>query len=234
MRNSGPVLEIRDLTVVYDDGKRAPVTAVKRASLSVHEGEIVAITGRNGSGKSTLLKAIAGQVPADNGKILIDGNDVGGWASQKRARLVACVQQDVLLNASPNLAVWENLAIAKTGRWLSLWPAQNGWRGQSDAVLRSFLRLEQCSFIRSVMSLSGGQRQIVAMFMSLQRERPLLLLDEFTASLDDEVREQSWMMIREYADKQGIAVVLVTHDRVHVSAQVDRVGRMRNGILDCL
>ena len=147
---------------------------LKGADLDVGAGELVAIIGPNGAGKSTLLKAVAGLLPLKSGRIMLDGVSIEALPARERARRgIAFVPQEG--NVFPTMSVRENLEI---GGFI----APGTVRARMDALLARFPVLAE-KRKQAARTLSGGQRQVLAMAMALMVEPRLLLLDEPSAGL---------------------------------------------------
>jgi branched-chain amino acid transport system ATP-binding protein/neutral amino acid transport system ATP-binding protein len=179
---SQPVLTAQGLVAGYGAAERI----LKGASIRVEPGEIVTIIGPNGAGKSTLLKTIAGLVRASNGHIALDGADVTAADAIGRTRAgISFVPQE--RNVFGKLSVAENIAI-------SAFLAPKTARNRAAGIYARFplLAERRTSLART---LSGGQRQILAMAMGLMTEPRLLLLDEPTAGLSPKVADELFATI---------------------------------------
>lgn len=164
------VLKFRSLKAGYND---IPVTA--EISLTLSKGEIVALLGPNGAGKSTLLKALVGEARIFSGSVLLRGEDVTGWSSERLARMgLGYVPQND--NVFPTLTVRENLEM---GAFLA---PRRRVSGKIEAILRQFPPLRPLVH-RKVSHLSGGERRLVAIGRALVLSPEVLVLDEPTANL---------------------------------------------------
>lgn len=198
--------------MVYNEGTPDEVVALRGISMRVQRGETLIITGGNGSGKSTLLKAIAGTAPVKSGAISIAGTDVTRWPAHQRAKVLGFIHQDPLLGTCPNMTVYENLRLVSGKGWWRPIPEQIAVREDQAALIRSSgLPLDQ-KMGTQMSSLSGGQRQGAAMILALTSRRHILLLDEFTSSLDDCVRASYLQMIATESARRKLTIIGVMHD----------------------
>lgn len=200
------------------------VAALKDVDLDVNRGEVLALVGDNGAGKSTLIKILSGVFPSDSGTIHIDGR-LRAISSPAEARSagIATVYQDLAL--CDNLTVVNNLFLGQEIR-----PA---YLDETAMEVKSWELLNQLSAkIPSVQvaiaSLSGGQRQTVAIARSLLGEPSLILLDEPTAALGVAQTAEVLNLI-ERLRENGLAVIMVTHNMVDVRAVSDRIAVLRLG-----
>jgi len=190
MTDTKPILEIENLTVVYNENTPFEVVALKDFSLTVQKGEIVLISGGNGSGKSTLLRAISGAIPVKTGKITIDGKDISKWSANKRAKYMATVHQDTMLGTCPNLTIQENFQLTNPHKWWSLKPYHLTLSdAQIESIKKTGLPLDTRG-TSQVNMLSGGQRQAIAVCLAFENKKPILLFDEFTSALDTNTAEK--------------------------------------------
>jgi ABC-type branched-subunit amino acid transport system ATPase component len=188
------LLEVHDLRAGYGEHE-----ILRDLSLRVDDGELVAVIGPNGAGKSTLLKALAGLVRPRGGQIALRGEDVTGVATEEIIRRgVGYVPQEA--NVFPSLSVWENLTI---GAWTA--PAAFGAR--AGEVIELFPALAGRQRARAG-TLSGGERQMLAMAMALMVEPGLLLLDEPSAGLAPALQRLVFDRVR-LINARGIGVLLV-------------------------
>ncbi|MDD7466139.1 MAG: ABC transporter ATP-binding protein [Actinomycetaceae bacterium] len=202
---AAPALSMIDVSLRYPNG----FEALHSVTLSVRQGEIVALVGASGSGKSTILRAVAGLEPISSGKILIAGKDMAGVPTHKRG--VGMVFQDGQLFA--HLDVGQNIAY---GLKMSGMP-----RAERSVQVSKLLGLVELIGYqdRKIGTLSGGQAQRVALARSLAPEPQLLLLDEPLSALDADLRESLSAQLREILKSTGTAAVYVTHDH----AEAERV-----------
>ncbi len=229
--SEAPVIELRDITVVYNEGTPNEVVALDGVSLSFAKGETVMITGGNGCGKTTLLKAIAGTAPLKSGSVRLCGRDVTKWAPHRRARFLSYVYQDAMLGTCPNLAVYENLCIATGQSWWSPAPqALSISASQLDLLERTGLPLA-AKAVAPVNVLSGGQRQALSLVLAYSKKRPIVLLDEFTSALDESVEANMMRFIRTVSKENLHTTLAVTHSPEAISEIASRRVHLEMGRL---
>jgi fructose transport system ATP-binding protein len=221
------VLEARTLVKRYGH-----VTALDGADFELHTGEILAVIGDNGAGKSTLIKALAGALIPDSGEVLLDGRPVH-FRSPIDARRggIETVYQD--LAVAPAMSIAENLflgrEIRRTGLAGSLLRMLDKARMlRESAAHMDDLKIGIGAMTQPVETLSGGQRQCVAVARSAAFARHVVIMDEPTAALG--VRESGMVLelIRRVRDR-GLAVVLISHNMPHVFEIADRIHIQRLG-----
>jgi len=207
-----PMIEIKNLTVVYNANTPYEVVALKDFSLKVEKGEILVITGGNGSGKSTLLRAISGTAPIKAGQILINGINITKWSAIKRAKLLGIVHQDTMLGTCPNLTIQENFQLTNTKKWWYLLPYNLKLNdNQIESIKNTGLPLETRDTSKINM-LSGGQRQAIAVCLAFENLKPILLFDEFTSALDENTVNHVLGFVIKQAKDLRITLIMVMHD----------------------
>ena len=188
------LLEVRDLSAGYGDHE-----ILRGLSLRVEAGELVAVIGPNGAGKSTLLKALAGLVPPRGGRIALQGADITGAGTRRIVESGLCyVPQEA--NVFPSLSVWENLTIGG-------WTASRSLDERAGTVVQLFPILAERRRARAG-TLSGGERQMLAMAMALMVEPRVLLLDEPSAGLAPALQRLVFDRIRQI-NARGLGILLV-------------------------
>lgn len=221
-----PLLEVRDL-----EKRFGGVRALQGASLTVAEGETVALVGDNGAGKSTVVKAIAGVQPADSGAILLRGREVAIRSAKDAGALgIEVVYQDLALansmDVAANVFLGDEPLRLKLG-WFSV-PDTRRMDEETAATLER-LRINIPEPKRPVANLSGGQRQAVAIGRSIRKgHRELLLLDEPTAALGVEEVRKVLALIKTLRE-EGQTMMVISHDLEHVFQVSDRIAVMRSG-----
>jgi ABC-type branched-subunit amino acid transport system ATPase component len=189
------VLDLRDLTAGYLPG----VNILNNCSVSAGKGELIGIIGPNGAGKSTLLKAIFGQVKIRGGEILLNGEDITGLKANKLvARGVGYVPQNN--NIFPTLTIQENLE-------MGLFQNPKAFDERLEFVISIFGELKKRLKQRAG-SLSGGERQMVAMSRALMMEPHVLLLDEPSAGLSPVRQDEAFIRVSEI-NKAGVTILMV-------------------------
>lgn len=202
------------------------VRALSKVDFEVYAGEVVGLVGDNGAGKSTLIKVISGVAPADEGEIFVEGQKVSIPNPQAANRLgIETVYQDLAL--CDNLDVVANLFLGheEVSFLRSLDEVDMEKRGLE--VLHG-LEVKIPSVRSVVATLSGGQRQSVAVAKSILRQASVVLLDEPTAALGVVQTRQVLQLIRRLRE-QGLAVVVISHNLADVFEVVDRVIVLRLG-----
>jgi len=222
-----PLLSLKGVSKAF--GANQALTGV---DFEVGAGEVVALVGDNGAGKSTLIKAIAGVQLADEGTFYFNGEPVKISSPQDATALgIATVYQDLAL--CDNLDVVANLYLGREvfagGAARAVYVIDETAMEQNALKLLESLAVTTIQDVREpVGSLSGGQRQSVAIARSLLGEPSVVLLDEPTAALGVSQTEQVLHLIRTLADR-GLGVVVISHNLENVFAVADRIIVLRLG-----
>ena len=210
-----PIITIRDVSKTYKGG----LQALKPINLEINKGEIFALLGPNGAGKSTLINIICGIVTPSSGQIVADGSDIQKDYKVARKK-IGLVPQELhtdafervidtvsfsrgLFGFAPNAAYIEKVLTD-----LSLWEKRN----------------------EKIMALSGGMKRRVMIAKALSHEPNILFLDEPTAGVDVELRQDMWQMVRTLRE-QGVTIILTTHYIEEAEEMADRVGVINKGEL---
>jgi len=214
-------IEVREITKIFGD-----FTALKRVSLEVPTGDLVALLGPSGSGKTTLLRIISGLEFPDNGTVVFQGEDTTNRSA--RDRQVGFVFQHYALFR--HMTIFENVAFGLRVRPRNVRPSKSEIR---DKVME-LLKLVHLDWLadRYPVQLSGGQRQRVALARALAVEPKVLLLDEPFGSLDAQVRKELRRWLRRLHDELRITSVFVTHDQEEALEVADRVVVMNEGRIE--
>ncbi|AIC47988.1 ABC transporter ATP-binding protein [Rhodoluna lacicola] len=195
MAKAIPVVEAKDLHAGYLPG----INILNGCSLTANKGELIGIIGPNGAGKSTLLKAIFGQVNVRSGNILLNGEDITGLKANKLVEKgVAFVPQTN--NVFPSLTIEENLE-------MGVFQNPKAFKERFEFVTSIFPDLATRR-AQKAGSLSGGERQMVAMGRALMVDPSVLLLDEPSAGLSPVRQDEAFLRVRE-VNKAGVTVVMV-------------------------
>ena len=221
------VMEARGLVKRYGH-----VTALDHADFELRAGEILAVIGDNGAGKSTLIKALSGALAPDAGEIRLDGQVVHFQTPMDARRAgIETVYQD--LAVAPALTIAENLFLGREPRRPGALGAvfrmvdRKRMREESAAHMRD-LGIDIGSMSQAVETLSGGQRQGVAVARSAAFARHVVIMDEPTAALGVKQSNIVLDLIRRVRDR-GLSVVLISHDMPHVFEIADRIHVARLG-----
>jgi fructose transport system ATP-binding protein len=222
-----PVLQARGLVKRYGQ-----VTALDGCDFEVMPGEILAVIGDNGAGKSSLIKALSGATVPDEGEILLDGAPVKFRSPlDAREKGIETVYQE--LAVAPAMTIAENLFLGREWRL-------PGWRGALLKMLDKRRMLDEAtthmkdlqigirSMRQAVETLSGGQRQGVAVARSAAFARHVVILDEPTAALGVKEGNMVLELIRRVRDR-GLPVILISHNMPHVFEIADRIHIQRLG-----
>jgi simple sugar transport system ATP-binding protein len=218
-----PLLEAKSLIKHYGS-----VLALDGASFTAYPGEVTALIGDNGAGKSTLVKILSGAVRPDTGQILVDGKPVS-MSSPLDARRngIETVYQDLAL--APDLDAAANLHLGRELYWFKPLGILNKPAMRKRAVVAfADLGVQLKDVTAPVITLSGGQRQSVAVARAVAYASKIIFMDEPTAALGVVQRERVLDNIKRVRDR-GIAVVLISHNMPEVLAVSDRVEVLRMG-----
>ncbi len=218
---STPLLELRNVTKSFGS-----VQALSDVDFEVRSGEVMALVGDNGAGKSTLIKCVAGTHAADEGEIFFEGERVHIHGPKDSARLgIEVVYQDLAL--CDNLDVVQNMYL---GREVNRMQVLNepAMAERTAETLKSLAVTSIQSIRQPVATLSGGQRQSVAVAKAVQWNSKLVILDEPTAALGVSQTEQVLELVRRLGE-QGLAVVIISHNLHDIFETATRITVLRLG-----
>ncbi|WP_148784357.1 ABC transporter ATP-binding protein [Campylobacter concisus] len=219
------MINVRGVSLVYNQGKQNEFCALKNINLDVNNGELVILKGVSGSGKSTLLSLIALLQKPTSGEILIDGTNIAklpdAFCSEFRHKRLGLVFQN--FNLIEGLSVYENL--------LAPFALTNFKANVRDEMIKKALELANISHKRdeNVSNLSGGERQRCAVARALSMDADIILADEPTANLDRQ-NARAFLGLLESFKALKKSVIVATHDSIfdELSA-TDRVVSLQNG-----
>ena len=210
--------------------------ALAGVDLHLNDGDFVTVIGGNGAGKSTTLNAIAGVWPVDEGKIIIDGQDITNLSEHRRAALLGRVFQDPMTGTAATMQIEENLALAaRRGEKRSL---RAGITRAEREEYREKLKMLGLGLEDRMTSkvglLSGGQRQALTLLMATLKKPKLLLLDEHTAALDPRTADKVLTLSKKIIEENNLMTMMVTHNMRDAIAYGNRLIMMHEGrvILD--
>lgn len=225
------MLELRDVTKVYNAGLVTEQRLFQNFSLRVEEGQFVAIVGSNGSGKTSLLNIICGSIPIEGGDVLVDGKSIAKLKEFRRYAGMGRVYQDPSAGTCPNLTMLENLSLADNkGKPFHLGRAVDRKRvdGYREQLRSLGLGLEEKLDVK-MGSLSGGQRQAVALLMATMTPLRFLILDEHTAALDPKTADAVMALTDKVIREKRLTAVMVTHNLRYAVEYGDRILMMNQG-----
>jgi D-xylose transport system ATP-binding protein len=218
-----PLVELRHIVKTFGG-----VHAVDDVSIELAPGEVLGLLGHNGAGKSTLIKILSGVFPADGGEIRIEGRPVTIRSTRDAKALgIETIYQTLAL--SENLDSVANLFLGReiTGRFGFM---NDEAMEQAARTTLDRMKLRLPSLTNLVASLSGGQRQAVAIARAIHFNARVLIMDEPTAALGPEETRKVGALIRELSS-QGIGIILISHDIHDVFDLAHRLVVMKNGRL---
>jgi len=207
------IISVRDLSKIYDGGFQA----LKNVSLEIKQGEIFALLGPNGAGKTTLISIICGIVNPGSGQVLADGHDIVTGFREARSR-IGLVPQELTTDSFET--VWNT---ASFSRGLFGKPANPAYL---ESVLRELSLWDKRD--TRIMKLSGGMKRRVMIAKALAHEPQILFLDEPTAGVDVELRQDMWNMVRRLRES-GVTIILTTHYIEEAEEMADRIGVIHKG-----
>ena len=225
------MLEVRDITKIYNQGTVTEHTLFENFSLTVADGQFVSIVGSNGSGKTSLLNIICGSIPIEQGEVVVDGTPITRLREYQRYASMGRVYQDPSAGTCPGLTMLENLSLAENkGKPFGLGRAVDRKRIESyREQLRSLgLGLEDKLDVK-MGALSGGQRQALTLLMATMTPLKFLILDEHTAALDPKTAQTIMELTDKVVREKGLTAMMVTHNLRYAVEYGDRILMMDRG-----
>ena len=210
-----PIISIKGLSKTYASG----FEALKHVDLDIRRGEIFALLGPNGAGKTTLIGCVCGIVNSTSGTVTIDGYD-HRKSFRKTRSLIGLVPQELTTDAFET--VWNTVVFS---RGLYGKPANDA---HVSEVLQSLSLWNKRH--DKIMTLSGGMKRRLLIAKALSHEPSILFLDEPTAGVDVELRQEMWGIVRSLRES-GVTIILTTHYILEAEQMADRVGVINNGEL---
>ncbi len=208
-----PIIELSGVTKSF-----GPVSVLKGVGLKAYPGKVTALVGDNGAGKSTLIKGLAGVQPYDGGTIKFNGEIVHVGSPREASALgIEVVYQDLAL--CDNLDIVQNMFLGREETSLGTFDEGEMERQASETLESLSVRTVE-SVRQRVSSLSGGQRQTVAIARSVLKEAKVVILDEPTAALGVAQTEQVLSLVKRLAE-QNVAVIMISHNLVDVFKVAD-------------
>ena len=210
------MLEMKGVRKTFNPGTVNEKVALDGVDLALEKGDFATIVGSNGAGKSTLFNAITGGFIADEGCIVLGGEDITFTPEFRRSKVIGHLFQDPLKGTAPNMTIEENLALA----YLRAGTAQRAYFSRISRKDKELFR-ERLALLgmgledrmkQPVGLLSGGQRQALTLLMCTMVPPKLLLLDEHTAALDPATAEKVLTLTREIVEEHHITTLMITHN----------------------
>ncbi|MBW2443499.1 MAG: ATP-binding cassette domain-containing protein [Deltaproteobacteria bacterium] len=225
------MLTLKGVTKIFNKGTQDEKRALDDFSLEVAGGDFITIIGSNGAGKTTLLNVIAGTIEADEGQVMVDGQDVTRWPDFQMAQFISRVFQSPTMGTAGDMTIEENLCMAELrGKKRGLrWGVTRDRRARYREVLQVLdLGLED-RLKQAVGLLSGGQRQSLTLLMTTLAMPKVLLLDEHTAALDPRTATKVMDLTDAMVRKNNLTTLMVTHNMTQALKYGNRMVMLHQG-----
>ena len=225
------MLELNNLHKTFNPGTVNEKVALNGVSLHMEAGDFATIVGSNGAGKSTMFNAITGGFIADEGSIVLGGQDITFAPEYERSKVIGHLFQDPLKGTAPNMTIEENLALAYLRAGTAPHAIFSRISRKDKELFREKLALLNMGLEdrmkQPVGLLSGGQRQALTLLMALVTPK-LLLLDEHTAALDPATAEKVLELTKSIVAEKKITCLMVTHN-MHQALELGNRTLMMDG-----
>lgn len=223
------MLELKNATVIFNQGTTLEKRALDDVSVTINDGEFVTILGSNGAGKSTFFNAITGAISLESGQIFLNGKDITKQPEHVRSHTIGRLFQNPSQGTAPHLSVEENLAL--TGRHRGkLHLAIIGRDRENFKKHLAVLNMDLENRLKTPIGLlSGGQRQAVALIMAVLNPPELLLLDEHTAALDPKSGSTIMEITNRLIRDEKMTAMMITHNLKDALENGDRLLIFQDG-----
>lgn len=225
------MLQLNNIVKIFNKGTVDENVLFNDFSFKVNKGDFISVIGSNGSGKTTLLNLACGTMQPDSGSVIFEGKDITKVSEYKRAKFIGRVLQDPRMGTCGSLSILENMALSDNkNQAYNLSPAINKKRVDYYKTL-----LEQCGMGLEnrmgvkVGSLSGGQRQALALIIATMTDIKMLILDEHTAALDPKSSETLMQITDKIVKEKQLTTLMVTHNLRFAVEYGNRMVMMHSG-----
>ncbi|MBB2181516.1 ATP-binding cassette domain-containing protein [Lachnospiraceae bacterium MD1] len=225
------MIELQNINKYYNPGTVNEMCLFQNFNLIVRDGEFVSVVGSNGSGKTSMLNIICGSIPIDSGNIIISGENITFMPEFKRQRRIGRVYQNPAMGTCPSMTILENMSLADNkGKSFNLRKGTNKKRIEyyRENLRKLNLGLEDKLEV-PVGSLSGGQRQAMALLMATMTPIEFLILDEHTAALDPKTAELIMQLTDQVVKEKKLTTIMVTHNLRYAVEYGNRLIMMHQG-----
>lgn len=225
------MLELRGIQKYYNPGTVNEMCLFQDFNLKVEQGQFVSVVGSNGSGKTSMLNIICGSIPIEAGQILINGDDITKKKEYIRNQKIGRVYQNPAVGTCPSMTILENMSLADNkGKLYGLSLGINRQRKEHyrELLAQLGLGLEDKLDVK-VGSLSGGQRQAMALLMSTMTPIEFLILDEHTAALDPKTAQLIMELTDKIVKEKKLTTIMVTHNLRYAVEYGNRLIMMHQG-----
>lgn len=225
------MLQLNNIVKIFNKGTVDENVLFNDFSFKVNKGDFISVIGSNGSGKTTLLNLACGTMQPDSGSVIFEGKDITKVSEYKRAKFIGRVLQDPRMGTCGSLSILENMALSDNkNKAYDLSPVINKKRVDYYKTL-----LEQCGMGLEnrmgvkVGSLSGGQRQALALIIATMTDIKMLILDEHTAALDPKSSETLMQITDKIVKEKQLTTLMVTHNLRFAVEYGNRMVMMHSG-----
>lgn len=230
------MLKLIDINKIFNANTIDEKVLFDNFNLTLEKGDFVSVVGSNGSGKTTMLNIISGDITPDSGRVELNGADITKKKNYVRAKNIARVFQNPAMGTCPSMTIFENMSIADNkGKAYGLKKGLNTKRKDFYASQLEILGMGlENRMNTSAGTLSGGQRQALALIMATMSEPDLLLLDEHTAALDPKSSDIVMELTDDIVKNKNITTLMITHNLRYAVNYGNRAIMMHEGksILD--
>ena len=225
------MLELKNIAKYYNPGTVNEMCLFQDFNLEVKKGEFISVVGSNGSGKTSLLNIICGSIPLESGQILIGDKDITKEKEFVRNARIGRVYQNPAMGTCPSMTILENMSLADNkGKSYGLFRGTNKARIDYYKEQLSLLNLGLEDKLNvKVGSLSGGQRQAMALLMSTITPIEFLILDEHTAALDPKTADLIMELTDKIVKEKKLTTIMVTHNLRYAVEYGNRLLMMHQG-----
>jgi putative ABC transport system ATP-binding protein len=225
------MLELKNISKYYNPGTINETCLFDNFNMTIQDEEFVSVVGSNGSGKTSMLNIICGSIPIEQGQIILDDKNITNLKEYKRQQIIGRVYQNPAMGTCPHMTILENMSLADNkGKSFNLTPGTNKKRIDfyREGLRGLNLGLEDKMNVK-VGSLSGGQRQAMALLMSTLTPIRFLILDEHTAALDPKTAEIIMELTGKIVKEKKLTTIMVTHNLRYAVEYGNRLVMMHQG-----